>query len=72
VSAKTFRVEITNGQVKSLEAEPLPAAGRGTLTILATPLKSVEVVDGPDGFPVLRGGGIITSEMVKELENEPW
>ena len=32
------------------------------------PLKSVIVTIESDGLPVIRGGGVITSEMVKEIE----
>ena len=76
MSAQTFRVEIANGQVKLLDAKVLPLSGQGILTLVepheSAPLKKVEMIDGPDGIQILRGGGVITSEMVRELENEPW
>ncbi len=76
MSAPTFQVEIVNGNVSPLPPHVLPASGRGVLTVTepadSAPLKPVEIVEGPDGYLILRGGGRITSEMVREIDNLPW
>jgi len=69
----TIEVQIHHGKVTPVEPHLLPEHGRGLLTVLAA-----KPGDGPaafsigseeDGLPVIRAqGGIITSEIVREIE----
>jgi hypothetical protein len=74
MSTLSIDVEIVDGKVTPVAPYVLPATGRGVLTVTdiaePEPLKPVEIVEGPDGLLLLRGSGVITSEMVREVQNQ--
>lgn len=70
----SIEVTIEGGKITPVQPHLLPEQGRGWLTLsLATPaqpLREVSIEIAEDGLPVIRakGGGVITSEMVREIE----
>ncbi len=69
----TIEVQIDHGKVTPIEPHLLPEHGRGLLTLLAEKPDNGPVAfsieSEADGLPVIRAqGGIITSEMVREIE----
>ena len=69
----TIEVQIDHGKVTPVEPHLLPEHGRGLLTLLAARpgdgTAAFSVGSEADGLPVIRPqGGIITSEMVREIE----
>lgn len=74
MSVASIEVTIEGGKITPVQPHLLPEHERGWLTLSSTlpeqPLREVYVEIAEDGLPVIRsrGGGIITSEMVREIE----
>ncbi len=73
MNTAVIEVTIEEGKITPVQPELLPAHGRGWLTVSQTsdqPLREVYVETAEDGLPVIRSreGGLITSEMVREIE----
>lgn len=69
----TIEVQISHGRVTPVGSQPLPENGRGFLTVLSTASEGtraeISIGTEADGLPVIRTqGGVITSEMVREIE----
>jgi hypothetical protein len=69
----TIEVQIDHGKLTPIEPHLLPEHGRGLLTVLAARPGNGSVAfsvgSEADGLPVIRAqGGIITSEIVREIE----
>jgi hypothetical protein len=69
----TIEVQIDHGRVTPVGPHSLPEHGRGLLTVLTdVPGRGFSIGTEADGLPVIRGeGGVITSEMVREIEGFP-
>lgn len=74
MSVASIEVTIENGKITPVQPHLLPEHGRGWLTISPAvsdrPLREVYVEIAEDGLPVIRskGGPVITSELVREIE----
>ena len=73
MSTLSIEVEIVDGKVTPVAPHKLPATGRGVLTVLdeidRAPFPPVEIVEGPDGYLIARGGRRITAEMVRAIQD---
>ena len=72
----TIEVQIDHGKVTPIEPELLPERGRGLLTVLSGApgdrAPAVSIGSEEDGLPVIRTeGGVITAELVREIEGFP-
>jgi len=68
-----IEVQIDHGKVTPVGAQALPEHGRGFLMMLSdapgTQAPGVSIGSEPDGLPVIRThGGVITAELVREIE----
>lgn len=73
MSMVTIEVQIDHGKLTPVEPQLLPEHGRGLLTVLTgTPggrAPAVSIGSEADGLPVIRTqGGVITAELVREIE----
>jgi len=73
MSMVTIEVEIEHGKVTPIDPHLLPDRGRGLLTVLTgAPCDKAfafSVGSEADGLPVIRTqGGVITAELVREIE----
>lgn len=68
MSTFSIEVEIVDGQVTPVAPHVLPVSGRGVLTVVdETPAPPVEIVEGPHGYLIFRGGRRLTLELVDAM-----
>jgi hypothetical protein len=73
MSLLTVEVEIDHGKLTTASPELLPERGRGVLTVVPGGVpggRAVSIGTGRDGLPLIQGeGGVITSALVREIED---